>query len=157
MAVFAYLVATNEFRHAHQRFFSWCYNVAILPFLVFMIGGMLIPAWRHYESLGRFIIYMPLVAIFFGATICLPIAVANIACKIKMRGEDAQEFRWAEKLWRLAMYCFLVVILSAVISAGITFFVGIPMIALMVGISIYRAVCLLAWTINRMRSPAEKR
>lgn len=139
---------TVVYRDIYPKIFSWGYNIALLPFLVIMIGCILRPEWRGYEPLGRFFMYVPIIAANLWVVTCLPLTIAYIACKKKMRGQVARELTKTEKLWQIIMWCYLVLIMSFFFPY-LTRFIAVPMLILMAGISLYRIGYLLVWAINR--------
>jgi len=67
-----------------------CYIVAYLPLVVLVLLGSINPAWRGYESLVYFFIYIPMFALFIFLFTMTPVIIAHITYTKKSRNRPKQ-------------------------------------------------------------------
>ena len=65
-----------------------CYSVAYLPLVVFILLGSINPTWRGYESLGYFLIYIPMFALIILPFTMIPVIIAHIVYKLRKRNHQ---------------------------------------------------------------------
>jgi len=137
VAFVLYKIADSLFSEGYRKFMSACYLAAIWPFIIFVILSYFFPSLIGNESWGYFLIYAPLVALFFMLFTILPVIIAHIACEIKYRSYEKPSER-IEKLWWAAVISYFVCILFSFYSPLVNLLLlGILLVII---ISIYRII-----------------